>query len=411
LKAGAVIVGASHAGTQAAAALRQSGWQDPITLVSNEDCLPYHRPPLSKGFLSGQQAEDQILLRGEAFYRDQDITLLNGCEVTQILPDRQEVAAGGAALPYEALILATGASARRLSIPGGSSENVHMLRNLIDSRLLKERLAAAERIVIIGGGFIGLEVAATAIKAGKAVTVVEAQDRLIARALPPLLSSYFRDMHAGNGVALRLNARLDLFRGEGGRVSHVLLADGERLAADLVLVGVGSDANCGLARQAGLEIAAGGILVDSCCKTSAASIYAIGDCAAQFNDHTQTVMRVESVQNATDQARTLAAHLTGKPLPAKGANWFWSDQYSTKLQMAGIMREGCDFVLRGDPQSGDFTLLQMMDGRLVSAFSVNRAGDHMAARKLIASGALLDRAIAADPAAPLVKAVVEVEKA
>ncbi|HVW54617.1 MAG TPA: FAD-dependent oxidoreductase [Rhizobiaceae bacterium] len=411
MKPGAVIIGASHAGTQAAAALRQSGWQDPITLISNEDGLPYHRPPLSKGFLSGQQAEDQILLRGEGFYRDQDIALLNGSEVTQILPERQQIETGGAMLPYAALVLATGASARKLSIEGSSLENVHMLRSLADSRLLKERLAAAGKIVIIGGGFIGLEVAATAAKAGKAVTVVEAQDRLIARALPPFLSAYFRDLHAGNGVAFRLNTRLDRFKQEGGRVSHVHLADGEKLAADLVLVGVGSDANCSLARQAGLEIAAGGILVDSCCKTSAPSIYAIGDCAAQFNDHTQTVMRVESVQNATDQARILAAHLTGKPLPAKGANWFWSDQYSAKLQMAGIMLDGCDFVLRGDPQSGDFTLLQMMDDRLAAAFSVNRAGDHMAARKLIASSAMLDRAMAADPAAPLVKAVVEMEKA
>ena len=411
MKPGAVIVGASHAGTQAAAALRQSGWQDPITLISNEDGLPYHRPPLSKGFLSGQQAEDQILLRGEGFYRDQEITLLNGCSVRQIIPDRQEIEADGATLPYTALILATGAVPRKLSLPGGELDNILMLRTLADSRLLKERLAAADRIVIVGGGFIGLEVAATAAKSGKAVTVIEAQDRLIARALPPLLSGYFRDLHARNGVAVRLNARLDRFEGEGGKVRHAVLAGGERLAADLVLVGVGSDANDGLARRAGLEMEAGGILVDPCGKTSAASIYAIGDCAAQFNAHTQAVMRVESVQNATDQARTLAAHLTDKPLPARGANWFWSDQYAAKLQMAGIVREDCDGLLRGDPQSGEFTLLQMMDDRLVAAFSINRAGDHMAARKLIASGALLDRAMAADPAVPLAKAVAEMEKA
>ena len=411
MKTGAVIVGASHAGTQAAAALRQSGWQDPITLVSNEDCLPYHRPPLSKGFLSGQQGEDQILLRGEGFYRDQQITLLNGCEVRQILPNRQAVEVDGGTLPYEALILATGAVPRRLSLPGSGLDNILMLRTLADSRLLKEHLRDAERIVIVGGGFIGLEVAATAAKAGKAVTVIEAQDRLIARALPPLLSGYFRDLHVQNGVAIRLNARLDRFEGEGGRVSHVLLAGGERLAADLVLVGVGSDANCSLAGKAGLAMEAGGILVDACCATSAASIYAIGDCAAQFNTHTQVVMRVESVQNATDQARALAAHLTDKPLPARGANWFWSDQYAAKLQMAGIVREGCDGLLRGDPQSGEFTFLQMMDSSLVAAFSVNRGGDHMAARKLIASRARLDRTMAIDPAVPLVKAVVEMEKA
>ena len=411
MKAGAVIIGASHAGTQAAAALRQSGWQDPITVISNEDHLPYHRPPLSKGYLAGQQAEDQILLRGEGFYRDQDIAFLRNCEATQILPERQTVEAGGAMLPYKALVLATGASARRLPVPGGSLENVHILRSIADSRLLKERLADAGTIVIIGGGFIGLEVAATAAKMGKAVTVVEAQDRLIARALPPLLSSYFRDMHIRNGVAFRLNARLDRFESEDGRVTHVVLADGERMAADLVLLGIGSDANSALASHAGLEMAAGGVFVDACCRTSRSGIYAIGDCAAQSNSHTQTVMRVESVQNATDQARMLAAHLTDKPLPAKGANWFWSDQYSAKLQMAGLMREGCETLLRGDPQAGEFTLLQMMDCRLVAAFSVNRAGDHMAARKLIASGAELDRVVAADPAVPLAKAAVEMEKA
>jgi 3-phenylpropionate/trans-cinnamate dioxygenase ferredoxin reductase subunit len=300
---------------------------------------------------------------------------------------------------------------RKLSIPGSVAKNILMLRTLADSRLLKERLTAAERIVIVGGGFIGLEVAATAAKAGKAVTVLEAQGRLIARALPPLLSGYFRDLHIRNGVAIRLNARLDRFEGEDGHVSHALLAGGERLAADLVLVGIGSDASCSLAGQAGLEMGAGGVLVDACCATSAASTYAIGDCAAQLNTHTGAVMRVESVQNATDQARALAAHLTDKPLPAKGANWFWSDQYAAKLQMAGIVHEDCEGLLRGDPQSGDFTFLQMTDSRLVAAFSVNRAGDHMAARKLIASGALLDRAMAADPAVPLAKAVVEMEKA
>jgi 3-phenylpropionate/trans-cinnamate dioxygenase ferredoxin reductase subunit len=411
LKPGAVIVGASHAGTQAAAALRQSGWQDPITLISNEDGLPYHRPPLSKGFLSGQQGEDQILLRGAGFYRDQEITLLNGCEVRQILPDRQAVEAGGTTLPYKALILATGAVPRKLFLPGSELDNILILRTLADSRLLKERLAAAERIVIVGGGFIGLEVAATAAKPGKALTELEAQDRLIARALPPLLSGYFRDLHVKNGVAIRLNARLDRFEGGNGRIGHVRLAEGERLAADLVLVGVGSDAHCTLAAQAGLAMKAGGVLVDACCATSAASIYAIGDCAAQFNAHTQAVMRVESVQNATDQARALAAHLTDKPSPAKSANWFWSDQYAAKLQMAGIMREGCEGLLRGDMQSGEFTFLQMVDSHPVAAFSVNRAGDHMAARKLIASGALVDRAMAADPAVPLAKAVVEMEKA
>ena len=409
MKPGAVIVGASHAGAQAAASLRQSGWQEPITLISSENFLPYHRPPLSKGFLAGDQAEDQILLRGEAFYRDQEIELHLGRVVTEVLPDQRVARIDSAAMPYSALILATGASARRLSVPGSALEGVHVLRDMADAKILKEQLAGAENVVIVGGGFIGLEVAATAAKAGKSVTVLEAQDRLIARALPPFLSAYLKDLHLHHGVDIRFGVSLASCEGDRGRLTHVLLSDGRKLAADLVLVGVGSAANCELARRLGLKLEAGGVLVDQRCETSAPGVFAIGDCAAQPNLHTGTILRVESVQNATDQAKMLAAHLTGRSLPPSGTNWFWTDQYSVKLQMAGIVKDGCEVLVRGDPASQNFSLLQLLGDRLVSAFSVNRAADHMAARKLISSKARLDRNLAADPSTPLTGAVLERE--
>lgn len=404
MSAGAVIVGASHAGTQLAASLRQSGWADPITLVSRERDLPYHRPPLSKDFLTGDKVEDQILLRGEGFYRDQGIDLLLGTTVTAVDTARGVVETEAATIPYAALVLATGASARTLPLPGASLDGVHVLRDIADARALKARLAAARDVVIIGGGFIGLEVAATAAKAGKAVTVIEAQDRLIARALPPFLSAWLKDLHAGHGVDIRFGAGVEAFLGRGADLTHVRLTDGRTLPADLALVGVGSIANGALAAEAGLRLEAGGIHVGPRCETSAPDVYAIGDCAARHNRHTETVCRVESVQNATDQARLLAAHLTGNAVPEAGTNWFWTDQYAVKLQMAGIVGAAGEILLRGDPASETFSLLEMLDGRLVSAFSVNRAADHMAARKLIAAGAQLDMHAAVDPAVPLMKA-------
>lgn len=404
MKAGAVIVGASHAGTQLAASLRQSGWADPIHLVSRERDLPYHRPPLSKDFLTGDKVEDQILLRGEGFYRDQGIDLLLGTAVTEIDTARRVVTTELGTVPYTALVLATGASARRLPLPGASLDGVHVLRDIADARALKARLAAARDVVVIGGGFIGLEVAATAAKAGKAVTVIEAQDRLIARALPPFLSAWLKDLHAGHGVDIRFGSGVEAFLGNGTDLTHVRLSDGRTLPADLALVGVGSIANGELAAGSGLQLEAGGIRVGPRCEASAPDVYAIGDCAAQHNRHTETVCRVESVQNATDQARLLAAHLTGNALPSPGTNWFWTDQYSVKLQMAGIVGSAGEILLRGDPASETFSLLEVLDGRLVSAFSVNRAADHMAARKLIAAGAQLDLHAAIDPAVPLMKA-------
>jgi 3-phenylpropionate/trans-cinnamate dioxygenase ferredoxin reductase subunit len=402
---GVVIVGASHAGTRAAAALRQMGWQEKITLLSNEEALPYHRPPLSKAFLAGVEGEEQLLLRGEKFYADEGIELIRGASADLIHPDRRVVSCAGSEIEYDKLIVATGASARRLVTPGADLNGVHVLRNMNDARYLKAELERASNIVIVGGGFIGLEVAATAIKAGKHVVVLEAQDRLLARALPPLLSMWLQRVHADHGVNFRFAAEIDHFGGDRGLLSYVSLASGEKIPADMVLVGIGSAANSGLAEAAGLELAAGGIRVNAQCQTSIPDIYAIGDCAAQYNLHSNSVIRVESVQNATDQARVAAAHICGQAIPPVGVNWFWTDQYDLKIQFAGLARTDCQDILRGQPDAGGFSLLQADEGRLAWAFSVNRAPDHMAARKLIASGAPLDLARAADPGVPLTQTV------
>lgn len=405
MKPGTVIVGASHAGVQAAASLRQAGWQEPITLISAETDLPYHRPPLSKAFLAGEKTADQILLRGGDFYASQGIEFLTGTTVDSISPRDRHIRAGGETIPYSKLILATGASARKLDTASAEFSGIYTLRDMSDARRLKDAFEEAERIVIVGGGFIGLEVASSAAKAGKSVTVIEVQERLLTRALPPRLADWLFDFHSQKGVDIRLAEGFDRFESDNGKLTAVRLASGERIFADLALVGIGSTANLGLAKEAGLSLAEGGVHVDAACLTSAADIYAIGDCTSQHNIFANKVLRIESVQNATDQARIVAAHMTGGTLPKPSTNWFWTDQYDLKIQMAGLLESDCDDILRGDPASNAFSILQMRDGKLRACFSINRPADHMAARKLIAEAAPLDRALASDAATPLARAI------
>jgi len=407
----AIIIGASHGGVQAAASLRQQGWEEEIVLLSAEDALPYHRPPLSKAFLSGEKAAEDILLRGADFYAGQGIKLETDLRVDGVDPVARRIRMGARSLSYGALILATGARARRPALDGLDWQGVHLLRDIADARQLKAALADAGRVVIIGGGFIGLEVAATAIKAGKSVTVLEMQDRILARAFPAALSHWLAKQHRAAGVDMRLNCAVDRLEGEAGRLRAVRLADGTRLDADLVLIGIGSEAANELAWDAGLSCVAGGIRVDEACRSSTPDIFALGDCASQFNRFAGAVTRIESVQNAADQARIVANVLTGKAPEEPGANWFWTDQYALKIQMAGLVLADCPVTVRGEPDSGTFSLLQMQRGRIVAAFSVNRPADHMTARRLIAAGTRLDPILAADGLVPLAKAVLVAEKA
>lgn len=401
----AVIVGASHAGVQAALSLRQSGWQDEIVLFSAETDHPYHRPPLSKAFLAGEKDAGQILLRAPELYRDQQIDLRLGEPVEAIDHAGRFVTSKTGRQPYSTLLLATGSRARRLAAPGADLDGVFTLRSLRDSRAIKDALAAAGSVVIVGGGFIGLEVASTSAKLGRKTTVLEALPTLLSRALPPAVGDFLRSYHEGKGVRFRFGAQVAGFEGEGGRLRAVRLADGSTIAAEVALVGIGGEADLDLAKDLGLRLSAGGIEVDAHGRTSVEGIYAMGDVAGFQNAFAPAPMRLESVQNAVDQAKVAAAHICGGDAGLTAVPWFWTDQYDLKVQMAGIGRPGAVEILRGDPSTGAFTLLQLVDGRLIAAHSVNRAADHMMARRLIADRVPIDVAAAADAATPLAKAV------
>lgn len=401
-----VIVGASHAGVQAAASLRQKGWQEGIVLLSAEGDYPYHRPPLSKAYIAGEKDEEQLLLRAPDFYRDQEIDLRLDEPALGIDPHAQQVVTASGRLDYGKLILATGSKARTLPLPGAEARGIHTLRSIADARHLRSAMQDAENIVIIGGGFIGLEFASTAVKQGKSVVVLEAQERLLTRALPERLSAFIGGYHMAKGAIFRYGALPERYTTtDDGRVSGVQLDDGTTLPADLVLVGVGGIADMALIEPLELKTVAGGIEVDAHGLTSAPDIYALGDVAAFHNAYAGGAMRLESVQNAVDQAKSAAEHIAGGNAPLGAVPWFWTDQYDLKVQMAGLPRPGTTELLRGDPESGAFSILQMEGDRLVAAYSVNRAADHMASRKLIAAGQSIDPRMAADIDTPLMKAV------
>ncbi|QDZ02635.1 oxidoreductase [Nitratireductor mangrovi] len=402
---GVVIIGASHAGVQAAASLRQAGWQDKITLIGEETEQPYHRPPLSKAFLTGEKSAEQLSLRGEAFFRDQEIIWLSGVRAERLDPRARKVTTSAGVVGYDRLILATGSRARVLAVPGAELEGVLSLRDIADARRLKSAIGAGGEIVIVGGGYIGLEVAATAAKAGRKVTVLESQAELLTRSAPSEIANSLAQYHRQHGVELRFGVTIEAIEGDAGTVRGVRLAGGERLPADLVLVGIGGIANAELAMEAGLELSAGGIFVDGQTQGNADGLYAIGDCATYRNPFTDSVMRLESVQNAVDQARAAAAHIASQPAPPDTVPWFWSDQYDVKLQIAGIAPSGCRMILRGAPDNNAWSLVCLDGERLAACFSINRPADHMAARRLIAARALIDPHAATDPDIPLLKAV------
>lgn len=400
-----IIIGASHAGVQAAASLRQLGSDQPIILYSAEDALPYHRPPLSKAYLAGEKDLEQILLRGPGFYDEQNIDLRLNDPVSHIDITARRITALSGEQPYSRLIIATGSKARRLNVPGADLPQIHTLRSLSDVLHLKDAMVTAQDIVIIGGGFIGLEFASTAAKLGKTVTVIEAREKLLMRALPTTIGDYLHDYHASHHVNFHFNANFAEFEGEDGALKSMMLADGTRIKADMALVGVGGEADLALIAPLGLKMAAGGIEVDSHGLTSHEDIYAIGDVASARNLLVDTPMRLESVQNAVDQAKATAAHILGQSAPATPVPWFWTDQYDLKVQMAGLAHPNAVQTMRGDRDAKAFSILETVNGKLVAAFSINRAADHMAARRLIAEGTPLNLALAADATTPLLKTI------
>ncbi|HMM65123.1 MAG TPA: FAD-dependent oxidoreductase, partial [Mesorhizobium sp.] len=331
---GVVIVGAGHAGVQAAASLREGGYDGPVILVGDEAELPYHKPPLSKTFIKDAGAKPQPL-RGEAFYTGNDIDLRPGIRVARIdLAGQRLELAGGGALPFDRLVLATGSRPRILPLPGGELAGVVSLRSLADARLIRELSADAEDVVIIGGGFIGLEIAATLGAAGRRVTVVEAVGRLLGRAVAPVIAAHVRARLEAAGVRVLTGATVERLEGEGGRVAAAVLSSGERLPAGMVVIGVGVVPNVELAEAAGLETA-NGIRVDAQMRTAAPQVLAIGDAVNYRHWFTGTDIRLESVQNATDQARLAARTILGHEDAYAAVPWFWSDIGDMKLQMVG----------------------------------------------------------------------------
>jgi 3-phenylpropionate/trans-cinnamate dioxygenase ferredoxin reductase subunit len=396
MAAGAVIVGAGQAGFEAAASLRAEGYPDPITLVGEEPHLPYQRPPLSKGFVLDKQGLDEIELRPQSFYRDHGIDVRVGERVVQIDREERRVRlASGDALAYDAVVLSVGARNRSLPADGAELDGVLYLRTLDESREIKSRVQQAESVVVVGGGFIGLELAAVARTLGKQVTVLEAQPRLMPRVVAPAISEFYRELHSSRGVTVLCGATVSEIIGARGKVREVAVSGGRRFSADVVLVGIGVIPNVELAQGAGLKVG-NGIVVDDCLRTSDPAIYAVGDCAEHPNAFAGGRVRLESVQNACDQARCAAAAIAGRRAPYSALPWFWTDQYDVRLQMAGLSQKYDQTVTRGDVALRKFSVFYFKEGRLVAVDSVNRPADHMIARRLLAAKVALSPEQAAD---------------
>lgn len=391
---GLVIVGGSYAAMQAAASAREAGYQEPITLVSEEADPPYHRPPLSKAYLQGKADRSTLWLRAPAFYQEHRIELRLGTRVSAIdRATRRVSTARGETIDYDRLILATGARPRPL--PGAHPDGVVMLRSLADCDALAGRLKTAASLVVIGGGFIGLEVASAARTMGRQVTVIEALDRLLARALAPPLSQFVAEAHRARGVRIVFKRSVRAIEGTG-RVETIVDSEGERHPADLVLVGIGAVPNQELAAAAGLAVD-NGIVVDRATRTSDPVILAAGDCARFPSAYAEAPVRLESVQNAIDQAKIAGAVTAGQVREYDAVPWFWSDQYDLKLQMVGLSQGYDSHVIRGRPEDGRFALLYLKAGRLIALDTVNRPAEHILGRKLVALRVSLDPRQAADP--------------
>lgn len=381
-----VIVGAGQAGYQVAASLRAKKFDGSIVILGEEPALPYQRPPLSKGYVKGEAKESTLLLRAADFYTTNNIELRLDCRVTALdRAARAVLLADGERVPYDSLVLATGGRVRTLPVPGAELTGVAYVRTLADAKVLKPAIESATNVVVVGGGFIGLECASVASVLGCKVVVLEAMERLMARVVSPVLSDYYRDLHRGRGVDVQLGASVTEIVGADGRVTGVRCGDGSILPADLVVVGIGIIANDDLATAAGL-VCDRGIVVDALLRTSDPDIYAIGDCAVFPHPMAEGLIRLESVQNAIDQGKTVADAIVGDARPYAAVPWFWSDQYEVKLQIVGLTQNYDDTVTLGDVASGRFSVLYFRHGTLIGIDSVNMPSDHVVGRKLFGAG-------------------------
>jgi len=397
---GVIIVGAGQAGCDVAFGLRQQGYSSTIRLVGDENYPPYRRPPLSKTFLAGDAPLESLYLRPEASYRDQRIECSYGIGVESIDRRARTVRLFDATqLAFDHLVLATGGKVRRLSLRGADYANVHYVRTIDDILRLKDQFLAGKRLVVVGGGFIGLEAAAVGIKKKLNVTVVEALPRVLARVTSPEMSAFYERAHRSRGVTVLTGTGVHALEGEPP-VDTIVLSDGRRIPADVLVVGIGIVPNIELADAAGLAVS-NGIVTDSSTKTEAPYIYAIGDCGNHRSSFFDRHVRLESVPNASEQARICAAAICGKPIPPSTVPWFWSDQYDLKLQMAGLIEGYDQIAIRGDPSKESFCALYLRDRTIIAVDAVNRPGDFVASKKLIAEriAASVDRL--ADDTSPL----------
>ena len=400
-----IVVGASHAGSQVALNLAKAGWQGGVTLIGDEPHMPYHRPPLSKDFLAGGKTIEQLMLRPAEHYARAGVDVRLGERVTRIDRTAKAVTlASGESLVYSYLVLATGARVRELPGVDPALGGVRYLRSAADIAAIQTELEDATDVAVIGGGYIGLEAAATMRKLGRQVTVIEAADRVLQRVTSPAMSAFFERVHTEEGVSVRTGCGVSALQG-GNRLESVECADGERVAAQLAIVGIGVLPNVELAAEAGLATA-NGIVVDASGRTDDPSIYACGDCAQGINAHLGASLRLESVQNANDQGLVVAKAIAGEDVTYAAVPWFWSDQYDVKLQIAGLARDYDGIAVRGNPAEGrDFALYYLAGDRLVAVDAVNRPREFVAARQWLAKGVRVDAERVADPSVALPECV------
>ncbi len=377
-----VIVGGGHAAGQAAASIRQEGFDAELILIGAEPHIPYQRPPLSKQYLAGEQPLDKVLLRPEKFYVDRTIDLRTGITVENIDRDGQFVACSdGSLVAYDQLLLATGSRALRPDLPGIDLGGVHTLRSIADVDKIRTDMENASHLVIIGGGYIGLEVASVAKSKEMQVTILEMEDRILQRVTHPAMSAFYHELHRAKGVNIKTSSRVTAFVGDGW-VNEVVCADGTSVDADLVIVGVGVVPNVELAAEAGLACD-NGIVVDERCATGDSAIFAAGDCTNHPNKLLDRRLRLESVPNAMEQSRVAASNLTGGDKKYASIPWFWSDQYDLKLQMVGFSSDADESITRGAPETHEFAMFHYRGGKIIAAEAVNSPREFLVAKQLI----------------------------